>query len=98
MLTATSLTNLPLIVQKLRISGLQALLEGAPVLHESKLLWHRAFEMVLDGTREGLNYPCRWRLRSETKIHIRTARPNRRAGKVKRSDRSREDVNRQRCE
>ena len=36
-----------------RISGLQALLEGAPVLPEYKLSWHRAFEKLLDGTREG---------------------------------------------
>ena len=36
-----------------RISGLQALLEGAPALPERKLSWHRAFEKLLDGTREG---------------------------------------------
>jgi len=38
-----------------RISGLQALLEGAPPLPERKLLWHCALEKLLDGTREGLN-------------------------------------------
>jgi len=36
-----------------RISGLQALLEGAPPLPEHKLLWHCALEKLLDGTREG---------------------------------------------
>ena len=36
------------------ISGLKALLKGAPVLNDSKLLWHRAFEKLLDGTRDGL--------------------------------------------
>jgi len=38
-----------------RISGLQALLEGAPPLPERKLLWHCALEQVLGGTREGSN-------------------------------------------
>jgi len=38
-----------------RISGLQALLEGAPPLPERKLLWHCAIENLLDGTREGWN-------------------------------------------
>jgi len=38
-----------------RISGLQALLEGAPLLPERKLLWHYALEKLLDGTREGAN-------------------------------------------
>jgi len=38
-----------------RISGLQALLEGAPPLPEHKLLWHCALEKLLDGTREGSN-------------------------------------------
>ena len=38
-----------------RISGLQALLEGAPSLPESKLLWHCAIKKLLDGTREGSN-------------------------------------------
>ena len=37
------------------ISGLQALLEGAPPLPQRKLLWHCALEKLLDGTREGLN-------------------------------------------
>ena len=36
-----------------RISALQVLLEGAPALPEHKLSWHRAFEKLLDGTREG---------------------------------------------
>ena len=36
-----------------RIAGLQALLEGAPSLPDSKLLWHRALEKLLDGTRNG---------------------------------------------
>ncbi len=36
-----------------RIAGLQALLEGAPPLPDSKLLWHRALEELLDGTRDG---------------------------------------------
>ena len=36
-----------------RIAGLQALLEGAPPLHDSKLLWHRALEELLGGTRDG---------------------------------------------
>ena len=37
------------------ISGLQALLEGAPSLPERKLLWHCALEELLDGTRDGSN-------------------------------------------
>ena len=36
-----------------KISGLQALLEGTPPLPDSKLLWHRALEELLDGTRNG---------------------------------------------
>ena len=36
-----------------RISGLQALLEGAPPLPDRKLLWHRTLEELLDGTRDG---------------------------------------------
>ena len=36
-----------------RIAGLQALLEGAPPLPDSKLLWHRTLEELLDGTRDG---------------------------------------------
>ena len=36
-----------------RISGLEALLEAAPVLPERKLSWHCAFEKLLNGTREG---------------------------------------------
>jgi hypothetical protein len=38
-----------------RISGLQALLEGAPPLPERKLLWHCALEKLLDGARDGSN-------------------------------------------
>jgi hypothetical protein len=37
------------------ISGLQVLLEGVPPLPECKLLWHDAFEKLLDGTRDGLD-------------------------------------------
>ena len=40
-----------------RISGLQALLEDAPPLPDRKLLWHRALEELLDGTRDGLEHP-----------------------------------------
>ena len=40
-----------------RISGLQALLEDAPLLPDRKLLWHRALEELLDGTRDGLDIP-----------------------------------------
>ena len=47
-----------------RISGLQALLEGAPPLPDRRLLWHRAFEELLDGTRDGSKHP--WAMRSET--------------------------------
>jgi len=36
-----------------RISGIQALLEGAPPLPEPQLLWHCALEKLLEGTREG---------------------------------------------
>ena len=79
-----------------RISGLQALLEGAPPLLDSNLLWHRALEKLLDGTRDGLKHP--WQLRSETKIDGRTARSNRRAGKVERSYASCGNVDRQRRE
>ena len=39
------------------ISGLQALLEDAPPLPDSKLLWHRALEELLDGTRDGSEHP-----------------------------------------
>ena len=41
-----------------RISGLQALLEGAPVIPDSKLLWHRTLEELLDGTRDGSKHPA----------------------------------------
>jgi hypothetical protein len=37
------------------ITGLQALLEWDPPLPERKLLWHSAFENLLDGTRNGSN-------------------------------------------
>ena len=40
-----------------RIAGLQALLEGAPPLPDSKLLWNRAFEELLDGTQDGSKRP-----------------------------------------
>ena len=40
-----------------RISGLQALLEGAPPLPDRKLLWHCGLEELLDGTRVGLEDP-----------------------------------------
>ena len=43
-----------------RISGLQALLEGAPPLPDRKLLWHCALEKLLDGTREGSNPVQSW--------------------------------------
>ena len=81
-----------------RISGLEALLEGAPVLPDPKLLWHHALEELLDGTRDGLKHSYRGSLRSETKINGRTAQSNRRAGEVERSDGSHGNVNRQRRE
>ena len=40
-----------------RIAGLQALLEGAPPLLDPNLLWHRALEELLDGTRDGSKLP-----------------------------------------
>ena len=40
-----------------RISGLQALLEGAPPLPDRKLLWHCALEKLLDGTQDGSEHP-----------------------------------------
>ena len=40
-----------------RISGLKALLEGAPVLPDSKLVWHRALTRLLGGTRDGSKDP-----------------------------------------
>ena len=40
-----------------RISGLQALLENAPPLRDPKMLWHRALEELLDGTRDGSKHP-----------------------------------------
>ena len=43
-----------------RISGLQALLEGAPSLPERKMLWHCALEKLLDGTRNGSNPVRSW--------------------------------------
>ena len=78
-----------------RISGLKALLEGAPVLPDSKLLWHRALEELLDGSRDGLKHPCRGSLRSETKTNGRAAQSNRRAGEIERPDESRGNVGRQ---
>ena len=36
-----------------RISGLQALLEGAPSPPDRKMLWHRTLEELLDGIRDG---------------------------------------------
>ena len=36
-----------------RISGLQALLKNVPPLPDCKLLWHRALEELLVGTRDG---------------------------------------------
>jgi hypothetical protein len=54
MLTA-AIVHKPAIDFPERISGLQALLEGAPPLPERKLLWHCALEKLLDDTREGLN-------------------------------------------
>ena len=51
MLTATS--HEPTTDCPERISGLQVLLEGAPPLPDSKLLWHRTLEKLLDGTRDG---------------------------------------------
>ena len=36
-----------------RISGLQALLEGAPPLPDHKMLWHHTLEELLGGTRDG---------------------------------------------
>ena len=36
-----------------RISGLRALLEGAPLLPECKLSWNCTLERILDGTRDG---------------------------------------------
>ena len=51
MLTATS--HRPAIDCPERILGLQVLLEGAPPLPDSKLLWHRTLEKLLDGTRDG---------------------------------------------
>jgi len=38
-----------------RISGLRALLEGAPRLPERKQLWHCAIEKLLERTQEGSN-------------------------------------------
>ena len=80
-----------------RISGLEALLEGAPILPDPKPLWHRALQELLDGTREGLKHPCRGSLRSETEINSRAAQSNRRVGKVERSDGSRRNVDRREC-
>ncbi len=79
-----------------RISGLQALLEHAPPPPDRKLLWHRALEELLDGTRDGSRLPER--LRSETKIGDRTEHSNRRTGKVERSDASHGNVHRKRRE
>ena len=81
-----------------RISGLKRLLEGAPVLHDSKLLWHCTLETLLDGTRDGSTYPSRGRLRPETKINSRTVQSNRRAGQVERSNVSHGNVDSQRRE
>ena len=38
-----------------RVSGLQALLEGAPPLPQSKLMWHGTLERLLGDTRDGPN-------------------------------------------
>jgi len=40
-----------------RISGLQALLETAPPILDSKMLWHHSLEKLLDGTRDGSKPP-----------------------------------------
>ena len=40
-----------------RILKLQALLEDVPPLPDRKLLWHRTFEELLDGTRDGSEHP-----------------------------------------
>ena len=57
-----------------RISGLQALLEGAPPLPERKQLWHSAIEKLLEGTQEGSNpmvgdWNCG--LKSAAELHAR---------------------------
>ena len=57
MLTATQFTDLARTDYPERITGLQALLEGAPPLPDSKSLWHQAFEKLLDGTRDGSKHP-----------------------------------------
>ena len=57
-----------------RISGLQALLEGAPPLPEHKLLWHCALERLLDGTRDGSNpmvHDGKCGLKSMAELHAR---------------------------
>ena len=49
------------------------LLERAPPLPDSKMLWHRSLEKVLDGTREGSKHV--WaidqRLNSTAELHAR---------------------------
>ena len=40
-----------------RISGLQALLQKAPPKLDSKTLWRRALEKLMDGTRDGSKHP-----------------------------------------
>ncbi len=81
-----------------RISGLQALLEGAPPLPERKLLWHSALE------KEASGWYSRWsdsdpgRLRLGTKTYGRTAHSNGRAGKAERSNTGCGRVHRHGCE
>ena len=76
-----------------RISGLQALIEMSPPILDSRMLWHRSLGKLLDGTRDGSKHPGQ--SRSETNIDGRTARSNRRAGRVEGSNASRGCVHRQ---
>ena len=80
MLIATYFTNLACTDCPGRISGLQALLEGAPSPPDCKLLWHRAIEELLDGTRDGSKHP--WTLKSKTKLNGRTEHSNSRAESI----------------
>jgi len=71
-----------------RIAGLQALLDGAPLLPERKLLWHCAIERlliwkVLEKVR--LQW---WMVETVTEFNSRTGGTSGRARKPERSDAS----------
>jgi hypothetical protein len=81
----SSIVHKPVTDSLERISGLQALLKGAPPLPERKLLWHCALEKLVDGTQEGLNPMVGdWdrRLTSTAELHARVEELERLKGQM----------------